>query len=335
MALSNSQYNAVMREYGQQQFRNKHEQDERIQAVYERVPQIRLLDETIATYAADCARRVLAGDTGARASLKEKLADLKEQKQVLLKSAGFPADCMEMHYCCPDCQDTGYAGGQRCHCFEQARTQLLYHQSNIREVMERENFATFSFAYFDAGQAVPVPGMTELTYMKQVVRRCRTFAENFRQAGGNLLFTGSTGVGKTFLTNCIAKELIDRFVSVIYLSSHDLFEIFSKYKFSYDTEEEVEDSYRHILDCEMLIIDDLGTEVNNTFVSSQLFYCINERINRARGTIISTNLSMTALRDTYSDRVTSRLMSHYMTIPLYGGDIRMKKKMITNSAIKD
>lgn len=122
-------------------------------------------------------------------------------------------------------------------------------------------------------------------------------------------------------------ELVGRFVSVIYLSSHDLFEIFSKYKFSYDTEEEVEDNYRHILDCEMLIIDDLGTEVNNTFVSSQLFYCINERINRGKGTIISTNLSMDALRDTYSDRVTSRLMSHYMTIPLYGGDIRMKKRL--------
>lgn len=327
MALSNSQYNAVMREYGQQQFRNKHEQDERIRKVYEKVPQIRLLDETIAVRAAACARRVLAGDSGARAALKEELADLKEQKQVLLKSAGFPADYMEMHYGCPDCQDTGYADGRRCHCFEQARLQLLYNQSNIREVLERENFETFSFAWFDDDKMVPVPGMTELTYMKQVVRRCRTFAGDFRETGGNLLFTGSTGVGKTFLTNCIARELIDRFVSVIYLSSHDLFEIFSKYKFSYDTEEEVEDNYRHILDCEMLIIDDLGTEVNNTFVSSQLFYCINERINRRKGTIISTNLSMDALRDTYSDRVTSRLMSHYTTIPLYGGDIRMKKRL--------
>ncbi len=82
---------------------------------------------------------------------------------------------------------------------------------------------------------------------------------------------------------------------------------------------------RHILDCDMLIIDDLGTELNNAFVSSQLFYCINERINREKGTIISTNLSVGMLRDTYSDRVTSRIMSHYATIPLYGGDIRMKK----------
>lgn len=326
MALSNSQYNTVMRDYQQQQLRNKHEQDRRITEVYQAIPQIEALDQMIGTSAAACARRVLDGDTGARARLREELDDLREQKTILLKAAGFPEDYMEMRYRCPDCKDTGYADGRRCHCFEQARTQILYDQSNIRGVLERENFDTFSFRYFDSSRIVPQLGMTELVYMEGVVRHCKAFAENFRQKGGNLLFTGSTGVGKTFLTNCIAKALIDRYVSVIYLSSHDLFEIFSKYKFSYDTEEELEETYRHILDCDMLIIDDLGTEMNNTFVSSQLFYCINERLSREKGTIISTNLSMDMLRDTYSDRVTSRLMSHYTTIPLYGGDIRMKKR---------
>lgn len=327
MALSNSQYNAVMREYGQQQLADKHEQDRRIAEVYEKVPQIRALEEEISTRSAACARRLLAGDTGARAALRETLADLREQKEILLTSAGFPKDYMEMRYRCPDCKDTGYADGKRCHCFEQARIRILYAQSNIREVLERENFDTFSFRYFDDTREVPGLPMTELAYMKLVVKRCRAFAENFKKEGGNILFTGSTGVGKTFLTNCIAKELIDRYVSVIYLSSHDLFEIFSKHKFSYGPEEDLEETYRHILECDMLIIDDLGTEMNNTFVSSQLFYCINERLNRGKGTMISTNLSMDMLRDTYSDRVTSRLMSHYTTIPLYGGDIRMKKRV--------
>lgn len=327
MALSNSQYNAVMREYGQQQLLNKHEQDRRIAEVYGKIPQIRALDQEISTRSAACARRLLDGDTRARKELRETLSDLREQKLVLLKSAGFPEDYMEMHYRCPDCRDTGYAGGKRCHCFEQARIRILYAQSNIREVLERENFDTFSFRYFDDTREVPGLKMTELAYMKLVVKRCRAFAENFKNEGGNILFTGSTGVGKTFLTNCIAKELIDRYVSVIYLSSHDLFEIFSRHKFSYDPEEDLEETYRHILECDMLIIDDLGTEMNNTFVSSQLFYCINERLNRGKGTMISTNLSMDMLRDTYSDRVTSRLMSHYTTIPLYGGDIRVKKRV--------
>lgn len=326
MALSNSQYNAVMRNYEQQQLQNKHEQDRRIRQVYEAVPQIEALDQLISTKAGACARRVLGGDTGARAQLKEELLDVREQKELLMAAAGFPGDYMEMHYRCPDCMDTGYANGKRCHCLEQARTSMLYAQSNIQEVVARENFRTFSFEYYDDSRMVPSLGMTELAYMKLVVQRCHAFVDDFRETRGNLLFTGSTGVGKTFLTNCIAGALIDRHVSVIYMSSHDLFELFSKYRFHYDIEEELEENYKHILECELLIIDDLGTEVNNTFVSSQLFYCINERLNRNRGTIISTNLSMDMLRDTYSDRVTSRIMSSYTTIPLYGQDIRMKKR---------
>lgn len=326
MALSNSQYNAVMREYEKQQLANRHDKEKRVEEVYRKAPKIEELEREISTRAAACARRLLDGDTGARRQLKAELADLREQKKILLQGAGFLPDYMEMRYRCPNCSDTGYANGRRCHCFERARIQILYAQSNIQEVLQRENFDTFSFAWFDSQEKMPGLGMTEADYMKRVVKRCREFAEQFPKGGANILFTGSTGVGKTFLTNCIAKELIDRYVSVIYLSSHDLFEIFSRYKFSRDAGEDVEETYRHILDCEMLIIDDLGTEVNNTFVSSQLFYCINERINRQRGTIISTNLSMDMLRDTYSDRVTSRIMSHYMTIPLYGGDIRMKKR---------
>lgn len=326
MALSNSQYNAVMREYEQQQLTDRHEREARVAEVFSKIPRIEELEKEISTRAAACARRLLEGDTGARSQLKAELADLREERVALLKSAGFPEDYMEMRYRCPDCQDTGYSNGRRCHCFERERIRVLYAQSNIQEVLQRENFGTFSFDYFDDSRKLPGLGMTESFYMRQVVERCRRFAARFPDDGMNILFTGSTGVGKTFLTNCIAKELIDRYVSVIYLSSHDLFEIFSRYKFSREAEEDVEETYRHILECEMLIVDDLGTEVNNSFVSSQLFYCINERINRRKGTIISTNLSMNMLQDTYSDRVTSRIMSHYMHIPLYGGDIRMKKR---------
>lgn len=333
MALSNSQYNTVMREYERRQAESRRDRDRRIAEVYEKIPQIETLDQMISTRAAECARRVLDGDTEARKRLREELADVREQKETLLKAFGYPADYMEMRYHCPDCQDTGYRDGRRCHCFERARIRILYAQSNIQEVLQRENFHTFSYDYYDAQTVVPRLGMTELEYMKLVVKRCREFSLGFPDQGQNILFTGSTGVGKTFLTNCIAKELIDRYVSVIYLSSQDLFEVLSRYKFSREAEEDVEETYRHILDCEMLIIDDLGTEVNNTFVSAQLFYCINERINRRRGTIISTNLSMDMLRDTYSDRVTSRLMSNYMTIPLYGGDIRMKKRAVKNSKV--
>ena len=325
MALSNSQYNEVMRGYERRQMENRHGQQRRRQEVYARVPQMEALDQAVGARAAACARQVLEGEPGARIRLKEELADLREQKEVLLSAAGFPPDYMDMRYHCPDCKDTGYVKGRRCHCFEEARIHILYAQSNIREILERENFHTLSLEWYDRERKLPELGMTELDYMERVVRQCRDFADSFPEKGRNLLFTGGTGVGKTFLTNCIAKALIERYRPVIYLSSQDLFDRLSRYKFNRDPQEDIEEACRHILDCDMLIIDDLGTELNNAFVSSQLFYCINERINREKGTIISTNLSVGMLRDTYSDRVTSRIMSHYATIPLYGGDIRMKK----------
>ena len=324
MSLNNSQYNAIMRIYNQRQFQDKYEQDQRREEVYQKVPQIRQIEDEISSQAVRCARKLLDGDTNAKEELKQHIEDLREQKEVLLSAFGFPADYMEMHYACPECQDTGYVDGRKCRCFKKEEIRLLYSQSNIEEVLLRENFDSFSYEYYDDRVVIPEIQMTVADYMRQVHTWCKEYVENFEKKGGNLIFTGSTGVGKTFLTNCIAKALIDQYQSVIYLSSNDLFDVISKNKFHYDTEEEMKDMYQYILDCDLLIIDDLGTELNNAFVSSQLFYCINERLLRKKSTIISTNLSMTMLRDTYSDRISSRIISQYSIIPLYGDDIRTK-----------
>ena len=324
MSLNNSQYNAIMRIYNQRQFQDKYEQDQRREEVYQKVPQIRQIEDEISSQAVRCARKLLDGDTNAKEELKQHIEDLREQKEVLLSAFGFPADYMEMHYACPECQDTGYVDGRKCRCFKKGEIRLLYSQSNIEEVLLRENFDSFSYEYYDDRVVIPEIQMTVADYMRQVHTWCKEYVENFEKKGGNLIFSGSTGVGKTFLTNCIAKALIDQYQSVIYLSSNDLFDVFSKTKFHSDTEEEMKDMYQYILDCDLLIIDDLGTELNNTFVSSQLFYCINERLLRKKSTIISTNLSMTMLRDTYSDRISSRIISQYSIIPLYGDDIRTK-----------
>ena len=324
MSLNNSQYNAIMRIYNQRQFQDKYEQDQRREEVYQKVPPIRQIEDEISSQAVRCARKLLDGDTNAKEELKQHIEDLREQKEVLLSAFGFPADYMEMHYACPECQDTGYVDGRKCRCFKKEEIRLLYSQSNIEEVLLRENFDSFSYEYYDDRVVIPEIQMTVADYMRQVHTWCKEYVENFEKKGGNLIFTGSTGVGKTFLTNCIAKALIDQYQSVIYLSSNDLFDVFSKNKFHYDTEEEMKDMYQYILDCDLLIIDDLGTELNNTFVSSQPFYCITERLLRKKSTIISTNLSMTMLRDTYSDRISSRIISQYSIIPLYGDDIRTK-----------
>lgn len=326
MSLSNSQYNEIMRGYQKQQIQDKYEQDSRREEAFVRIPRLEELERSISANAVSCARRLLAGEKSALEELRRGNRELREEKARLLASHGYPEDYLELKYQCPDCRDTGYQDGRKCHCFRQAEHRLLYAQSNIETVVERENFSTLSMEYYEKGQAIPELGISVFEYMERVVGLCRRFAERFDEDGGNLLFTGGTGVGKTFLTNCIAKDLMDRYHSVIYLSSHDLFEVFSRNKFEYKTDEDMRGMYQHILDCDLLIIDDLGTELNNSFTSSQLFYCINERLGLRKSTVISTNLSMNMLRDTYTDRVTSRIMSHYTTIPLYGGDIRLKKR---------
>ena len=326
MALSNSQYDAIMREYGRQQIENHHKLEERRQEIYARLPVVRQLEAEIAERSVACAKKLLEGDKSVLDRLKEDLKDLREQKSLIIRAAGYPDDYLELHYRCPDCRDTGLIDGRKCHCFLQAQMKLLHAQSNLEDVLERENFNALSYEYYDDTEILSQLGITNAAYMRRVVAGCREFVRDFDKKHDNLLFTGSTGVGKTFLTNCIARELMDDFHSVIYLTASDLFDVFSRNKFDYDNAEDMKDMYRFILDCDLLIIDDLGTELNNSFTSSQLFYCINERMNMSRSTIISTNLTLARLRDSYTDRVTSRIMSGYRIIPLYGGDIRLLRK---------
>jgi len=184
-----------MRIYNQRQFQDKHEQDKRIREVYKRLPQIRQIDDAISTQAVACARRLLDGDLKAREKLKRQLEDLKEQKSVLLEAYGYAADYMEMHYHCPECQDTGYVEGKKCHCFKKEEITLLYSQSNIQEILERENFSTFTFACYDNKEIIPQLGMTVASYMRQVYGWCREYVEEFKSKKGSLIFTGSTGVG--------------------------------------------------------------------------------------------------------------------------------------------
>lgn len=333
MALSNSQYNSIMRIYNQNQLHNKHELDLRTEEIYAKLPAIKEISDDIGAAALKSARQLLAGDEDAKRRLREIIAGRIEERQVLLKSCGYPADYLEMRYECQDCRDTGYVDSRKCHCFRQREINLLYSQSNIKETLKRENFDTFSYEYFDDGKIDERSGRTSREYMKQVVSICRSYVASFGTGKDNLLFTGKTGLGKTFLSNCIAKELIEQCYSVVYLPAVEMFDIFSIDRFNRDSTEEDRDRSQFLLECDLLIIDDLGTELINTFTTSQLFYVVNERLTRKKGTIISTNLPVNEMRDEFTDRVMSRIMSQYTVIPLYGEDIRIQKKFKNSKGV--
>lgn len=327
MALKSDQYNRILRDYDRKRLLNKHNQDKRINEVYTAIPQLKELDDEIISLSAQSGRLALMGDTEALMELKSRTYDIKAKQIELLISKGYSGDYMNTWYHCNKCKDTGYIGQEKCNCLKQAIADMVYSDSNIKSVLEHENFKSFSFKYYSDDYIDETLGLSPLTNMQKIVAGCKSFIRHFDKKRENLLFLGNTGVGKTFLVNCIAKELLDRGFTVIYLTSFRLFDILEKYKFNKESETSYNASnqFEYILDCDLLIIDDLGTELNNSFTTSQLYLIINERLLRDKSTIISTNLSLDNLNTNYSERIYSRIISSYSIRRIIGEDIRLQK----------
>ncbi len=325
MALSNEQYDALMRQYNHKQARNNQIVSYRTDEVYSAIPALSQLDEEVSKVSISSITAIFEGQdiAEAAANSKRKLAALKEKRAAMLEAAGFPADYLEPPYDCPDCKDTGFINGKRCHCFKQAAINIVYKQSNISTILSKENFDRFNLNVYDDNYFEGNSDVSARATAQIALERAQNFVQNFKTNGGNLLLLGQTGCGKTFLSNCIAKALLDQGVSVIYFTAFELFKVFEEQTFKKNSS--VEELNNQIFDCDLLIIDDLGTEFQNSFTTARLFQCLNERLLQNKSTIISTNLSFEDMRDTYSERITSRVFSYYEAIKLIGEDIRIKK----------
>lgn len=317
MPLTNSQYDAIMRSYEEKQRAARHRLAVNTETVYKKIPAYEELDHEVASISIEQGRKLLGGNENALAELKQRLRELSEKRAALLRGNGFPADYLSPVYECGQCQDTGYIANQKCSCFRAAEINLIYEQSHIKSLLMTENFRSLSYDYY-AGE--------DLEKFTKAVQICQNFVKCFNKDYRNLFFYGTVGTGKSFLSCCIAKELIDRGNLVIYFSASQLFDILSKSTFDRDSPEAASGISNDVCDCDLLIIDDLGTELTNSFVSSQLFSCLNNRHLRKKATIITTNLSLGELRDRYSDRIFSRITSNYDICKLTGRDIRMQKK---------
>lgn len=328
MALSNSQFESIIKGYERTRDHNRHLLETRRKQIYDTVPGYRELDESVSSLSASTARLVLSGDDTALSRLKDKLTDIARKRSALLTSNGFSADYLEPIYTCAHCQDTGYVTDlsglrDKCRCFRQQELSIRYAQSNIQDMILRENFSTLSYEYYQD---------EDLQHFKAAVDLSKEFAENFKESNSNLFFYGTVGTGKSFLSGCIAHELLQAGYSVIYFSASGMFERLARYSFDSKAKEDLQDFSEDLYGCDLLIIDDLGTELTNNFVTSQLFSCLNERGLRQKATIISTNLSLEELRDRYSDRIFSRITSNFILCKLTGPDIRILRKRMANTA---
>lgn len=317
MPLSNSQYDSIMRAYDERQLAHQRERNARLYEVREALPEYEALEReesALFLQKADC---LLDGQSEDARRISEDIALIRAKKANLLSRAGYPADYLSMQYTCPLCKDTGYADGVKCACFRQASVSLLYEQSGIRELLKQDNFDMLSYEYYEG---------EDLTRFQNAVTTCKNFIRNFNSDYHNLFFYGTVGTGKSFLSGCVAKELIEKGNLVIYFSATRLFNELSRCAFQRENRGELNSFLDDLFECDLLIIDDLGTELTNSFVASQLFSCLNERHIRKKATVISTNLSLQELSDRYSERIFSRITSSYEICKLSGPDIRMYKK---------
>lgn len=323
MGLSIEKYNEIMRGYERRRIDAHNELKERTEKLYIKYPKIKEVSDEIGSYSLKSAKALILEDKGSIDNIKSTLARLISIKEELLTQAGFDKDYLSMKYTCADCKDTGFIDGEKCHCLKTQIIDTLYNQSNIKEQLNSENWAHFNINCYSEQFVDTNTKLSAKENMREVCQIAKDFTANFDTEFKNLFIYGETGVGKTFLTNCIAKELIDSSHSVIYMSSIKLFDLLAKNTFNKYDDVDIEFQTKDILECDLLVIDDLGTEMVNSFTTSSFFNLINERFLRKKSIIISSNLSLGQLREMYSERVFSRIASNYTLLKIFGDDLRL------------
>ena len=328
MATRTQIYKEVLREYDALRTQKAAELRERRETLYQKFPRLEEIERELSLLGVSTAKLVLMQPESrevALAELREKQEALKAERSALLAKHCLSPSLLQVEYVCENCKDTGYRGDTQCSCMKHKLMDRLYDQSNVRDVTKLENFDTFDLRLF-SDEVVQGEGISPKENAKRNLKMAMAFAEDF--TGENLLLYGGAGRGKTFLCNCIAKDVLERGKTVLYLTAGQLFRQLEEMRFhrADEEEEEAKDWDSEILSADLLIIDDLGTEFATMFTASELFRIINDRKLRRKPVVISTNLDYRALMDQYSDRVMSRLIGEYTTMKFFGDDIRMKKK---------
>ena len=324
----------VLRRATQRLEQGRRERRERVENLrrdaYARQPKLERLDRQLQqTMAQLVAAALRQGEDPARAvrEVRERNLAIQQERAVLLGALGLPEDALDDKPACPLCGDTGWQGAKMCRCLRElcAREQIA-ELSKLLDLGE-QSFDTFRMDYYSQS---PWPGGTSpRENMELVYEVCLNYAQKFgRFPIRNLFLTGAPGLGKTFLSACIARTVSEKGHSVVYDTAGNIFAQFEARKFQRDSADgqEARDETRRYLNCDLLILDDLGSELTTQFTQSALYELVNSRLAGEKHTVISTNLSMEEVARRYTPQIASRLAGEYHMLHFYGDDIRLLKK---------
>lgn len=333
MKDKNSIISQLRHEYDIKQRRAKYMNERDKKEFYDKYPYILHIDNSIGETYLEMMKDAIDANSNKK-QLKEKIEKLKQEKLSYIKLNNVDMSALDMKYECEKCKDTGYiiVDGQlrNCQCFEKRYKAIVYEMSELRDLTAKCSFDSFDIKLF-SDEAYDINGekieISPRGFMRKMRKISEDFAENFQSKDEkSMIFTGKTGLGKTFLALCIAERLLSRSKSVIYETSVSLFEKLEKTVFNRGDDRDRE-FYDMVYDCDLLIIDDLGTEIVNEYINSQLFNIVNKRVLQNKKMIISTNLSPSELLSRYERRITSRLFDtdEFETYKFIGRDLRWSK----------
>ena len=327
MKLNKAQFDHMTRLYEKRRRQAREEARERREAFYEAHPHVEELSREIISLAGEQIKASLDGDITRLDFIRSRRQALIKEKNKEMAAAGLSEKDLEPRYACGLCQDTGWVDNQTCGCWEKAVIKEFYSDSILWRRAATENFETFSLDWYDNEKKLKAfQGHTAREVMEENLKAARAYVAGFEKHRDGVLMTGSVGTGKTFLCNCIAGALLKAGFSVLYVSAQELFDQMAAVTF--DREQQDQLLTEQFAAADLLIIDDLGTEfTSHRLAANALFSILNERIIGGRGTVISTNLELEALRERYSEPVLSRLIGEFRIMRFVGQDIRLAKRL--------
>lgn len=324
--MKNTTLKEILINYERKRDNAERDLEKRKEDVYRQIPEIKEIEDKINKIGIDMVKLVLKNPSSKDEIClhsKNEINKLHEQKKKLLNLAKVPKWYLDIQYECDVCKDRGFLhNGKKCNCLKQALINETYKMSNLSRILEKQNQSTYDDSIF-SDVIDPKVGISPRQNMQSILLKCEDFIGNFEKDNdNNLLFYGNPGSGKTFMSSYIAKEILDKGYVVIYQTAFKMFEIIEQYKFTNSDKTLNGSDYENLFDCDLLIIDDLGTELTNSFTDGELFNILNSRLLSGKKTIICTCLDLIEIRNKYSHMIFSRLVGTYKFTKFIGNDLR-------------